>query len=136
MEFVQQVAALPLRRNPDDSLSVLLVTSRQTRRWVIPKGWPWPGREDHVAAAEEAREEAPVLGAVHAKSIGWFTYCKRRAEGSIDIRVSVFRLDVTEVLMTWPECEQRERAWFQLAEAALRIEEPELRDLIRGMANQ
>jgi uncharacterized protein len=56
-----------------------------------------------VAAAEEAREEAGVLGAAHAESIGWFTYRKRKAEGSIDIRVSVFRLDVTEELMTWPE---------------------------------
>ena len=58
MELPRQVAALPVRRNPDGSLSVLLVTSRQTRRWVIPKGWPWPKHEDHVAAAEEAREEA------------------------------------------------------------------------------
>jgi hypothetical protein len=85
-----------------------------------------------VAAAEEARQEAGVLGATHAES-NWLVR-KRKAEGSIDIRVSVFRLDVTEELMTWPECKQRKRAWFTLAEAALRIEESELGDLVRGMA--
>ena len=68
MDFARQIAALPVRREADGSLLVLLVTSRDRRRWVIPKGWPWPDREDCVAAAEEAREEAGVLG--RAQSIG------------------------------------------------------------------
>ena len=62
MEFARQVGALPVRRAPDGTLLVLLVTTLQTQRWIIPKGWPWPGEQDYTAAAEEAREEAGVLG--------------------------------------------------------------------------
>ena len=87
-----------MRRNPDGSLSVLLVTSRQTRRWVIPKGWPWPDREDHVAAAEEAREEAGVLGLALAESIGSYTYRKSHPAGPIAVRVYVYLLEVSEEL--------------------------------------
>lgn len=128
MELARQVAALPIRRNPDGSLSVLLVTTRQTRRWVIPKGWPWSNREDHVAAAEEAREEAGVLGVALAESIGSYTYRKGHPAGPIAVRVYVFLLEVRE---GWPECNQRERAWFALSEAVAKVEEPELRDLLR-----
>ena len=131
MEFARQVAALPVRRNPDGSLSVLLVTSRQTRRWVIPKGWPWPDREDHVAAAGEAHEEAGVLGVARAESIGCYTYRKRRPAGAIAIRVYVYLLEVVEELGNWPESDERQRAWFALTDAAAKVDEPELRDLVR-----
>jgi len=131
MELARQVAALPMRRNPDGSLSVLLVTSRQTRRWVIPKGWPWPDREDHVAAAEEAREEAGVLGLALAESIGSYTYRKNYPAGPIAVRVHVYLLEVREELLSWPEQDQRERAWFELPDAVAKVDEPELRDLLQ-----
>src|SRR5262245_34045621 len=118
MDTTRQVAALPVRRNSDGSLSVLLVTSRETRRWVIPKGWPWPDREDHIAAAEEAREEAGVLGRAVPESIGFFTYRKRRADGAVEVQVQVYLLEVTEELATWPEASQRERLWLGLSAAA------------------
>lgn len=57
MHVAQQIGAVPLRREADGTQFVLLVTSRDTRRWIIPKGWPWPGVEDWIAATEEAREE-------------------------------------------------------------------------------
>jgi 8-oxo-dGTP pyrophosphatase MutT (NUDIX family) len=131
MEPALQVAALPVRRNRDGSCSVLLVTSRQTRRWVIPKGWPQRDREDHAAAAQEAREEAGVLGAAHTESVGSYVYRKRRRAGVTTVRVKVYLLAVTEELADWPEREQRERAWFTPAEAAAKVDEPELRDLLR-----
>jgi 8-oxo-dGTP pyrophosphatase MutT (NUDIX family) len=136
MEFARQVAALPVRRNPDGAMSVLLVTSRETQRWVIPKGWPWPDREDHMAAAEEAREEAGVLGVALSESIGSYTYHKRDAAGSIAVRVHVYLLDVTEELESWPECDQRKRAWFDVVDAVAKVEEPELRDLFREMGDR
>lgn len=120
-----------MRRNPDGSLSILLVTTRQTRRWVIPKGWPWPDRADHVAAAEEAREEAGVLGSVHAGSIGSYTYFKSLPAGPIAVRVYVYALEVSEELASWPEKDQRERAWFELPDAIGKVDEPELRELLR-----
>jgi ADP-ribose pyrophosphatase YjhB (NUDIX family) len=131
MELVRQVAALPVRRNPDGSLSVLLVTSRETRRWVIPKGWPWPDREDHLAAAEEAREEVGVLSLALAESIGSYTYRKGHPAGPIAVRVYVYLLEVREELVNWPERDQRERAWFELPDAMSKVDEPELRDLLR-----
>ncbi len=130
MEVAQQVAALPVRRGPDGTLRVLLVTTLQTHRWIIPKGWPWPGEHDHTSAAEEAREEAGVLGEARPGSIGSFTYEKRRASGPVPVRVEVYLLDVQEELDTWPECERRQRAWFTPTEAAQAVEEPELRQLL------
>ena len=135
MECARQIAALPVRREPDGTLSVLLVTSRDRRRWVIPKGWPWPGREDCAAAAEEAREEAGVLGQAHAQCIGFYTYCKHRPAGPIEIRVTVYPLEVTEELTSWPEDDQRQRSWFTPIDAAAAVEEPELQHLLRQLAN-
>jgi 8-oxo-dGTP pyrophosphatase MutT (NUDIX family) len=130
IEFSRQVGALPVRRGPDGVLNVLLVTTLQTQRWIIPKGWPLPGRQDWAAAAVEAREEAGVLGEACEGSIGSYTYEKRRPSGSVPVRVSVYLLDVQEELETWPECARRRRAWFTLAEAAEAVQEPELRALL------
>ena len=130
MELARQVGALPVRRGPDGSLLVLLVTTLQTQRWVIPKGWPWPEQHDYAAAAEEAREEAGVLGEAGTASIGSYTYEKRRPSGRLPVRVAVYLLEVREELDTWPECEQRQRAWFTLSDAAAAVQEPGLRDLL------
>jgi ADP-ribose pyrophosphatase YjhB (NUDIX family) len=129
-EILRQVGALPVQRSSDGSLSVLLVTTLQTHRWTILKGWPWPGRLDSDAAAEEARDEAGVLGEAGAASIGSYTYEKRRQPGPVPVLVTVYRLDVKEELDTWPECKQRRRAWFTLETAAAAVGEPELRELL------
>jgi 8-oxo-dGTP pyrophosphatase MutT (NUDIX family) len=131
MDHGSQVAALPIRRNSDGTCSVLLVTSRETRRWIIPKGWPQPDHEDHAAAAREAFEEAGVLGVAEVLSIGSYVYQKRRRAGVTTVRVSVYLLAVTEELVDWPESRQRERAWFTPTDAADRVDEPELRHLLR-----
>ncbi|HEY1245007.1 MAG TPA: NUDIX hydrolase [Hyphomicrobiaceae bacterium] len=130
IEFSRQVGALPVRKAPDGTLNVLLVTTLQTQRWIIPKGWPWPGQQDWAAAAAEAREEAGVLGEAQEGSIGFFTYEKRRQTGLVPVRVSVYLLEVQEELETWPECQRRQRAWFTLADAAEAVTEPELRALL------
>jgi 8-oxo-dGTP pyrophosphatase MutT (NUDIX family) len=130
MEITRQIAALPVRQRDDGFLHVLLVTSRETGRWVIPKGWPWPDREEWMSAAEEAREEAGVIGRTHPASIGTFTYHKRRSTGAVRVRVVVYRLEVTEELAAWPECNERQRSWFTPSEAAAAVTEPELRVLI------
>jgi 8-oxo-dGTP pyrophosphatase MutT (NUDIX family) len=130
MEFSRQVGALPVRRAPDGTLRVLLVTTLQTQRWIIPKGWPWPDQQDFAAAAAEAREEAGVLGEAQEGSIGSYTYEKRRPSGPVPVRVWVYLLEVREELETWPECARRRRAWFTLDAAAEAVREPELRALL------
>lgn len=125
---------MPIRRSEDGGLRVALVTSRDTRRWVIPKGWPWPDRDDHQAAAEEAREEAGLLGEIGATSIGTYTYGKRQKSRVVPIQVTVFVLVVTTELDDWPEQDERRRVWFTITEAADAVHEAELADLIRGLA--
>jgi 8-oxo-dGTP pyrophosphatase MutT (NUDIX family) len=130
MEIMRQIAALPVRQRDDGLLLVLLITSRETGRWVIPKGWPWPDREEWNSAAEEAREEAGVIGRTYPTSIGTFTYHKRQSTGAVRIEVAVYRLEVTDELAIWPESNERQRCWFTLSEAAAAVTEPELRVLI------
>jgi 8-oxo-dGTP pyrophosphatase MutT (NUDIX family) len=133
MSLARQIGALPIRRSADGSVSVLLITSRETRRWIIPKGWPKHGRADHVTAAEEALEEAGVVGLAHPHRLGTYAYEKRQTTGDIQVRVSVYLLEVQEELALWPECDQRERAWYPLAEALTKVEEPELRRFLRTL---
>jgi 8-oxo-dGTP pyrophosphatase MutT (NUDIX family) len=133
MKLARQIAALPVRYTHDGLVLVLLVTSRETARWVIPKGWPWPDCEEWISAAEEAREEAGVLGMIHPASIGSYQYDKRQPTGALAVHVTVFRLEVTEELAAWPEGNQRKRSWFSLTEAAAVVEEPDLQNLIRQL---
>lgn len=134
MDMAHQVAALPVRRGPDGSVLVLLVTTLQTHRWIIPKGWPLPDRQDCASAMEEAREEAGVLGDANAVSIGTYVYEKQRASGSLPVEVSVFLLEVREELEAWPECERRQRAWFTLADAAALVQEPGLQEILLSLS--
>jgi 8-oxo-dGTP pyrophosphatase MutT (NUDIX family) len=127
-----QFAALPWRRLPDGQVKVLLITSRGTRRWVIPKGWPMPDRTPAQAAAQEAYEEAGVVGAAADKPIGVYAYDKRLRDGVVQtVDVSVFPLEVFVEQFGFPEHGQREKLWISPAEAAERVDEPALKDLIR-----
>ena len=125
-----QVAALPWRRTTS-GLEILLITSRETRRWVIPKGWPMKNRTHAEAAAREALEEAGVSGRIGQAPIGSFAYAKRRKNGSTrPVQVEVFALEVERQAREWREKGQRTLAWVEPAEAARRVDEPDLKALI------
>ncbi|MBX9739167.1 MAG: NUDIX hydrolase [Beijerinckiaceae bacterium] len=126
-----QYAALPFRTAPEPE--VLLVSSRETKRWVIPKGWPMKGRKPHAAAAQEALEEAGLLGKIEKKSVGSYHYVKNMRNGAaILCRVDVFPLMVARQRKSWPERDQRVTRWFPLAQAAAAVREPELAAIIRS----
>ena len=130
----QQYAALPWRQGKD-GLEILLITSRETRRWVIPKGWPMITLAAHDAAAQEAWEEAGVRGEVTATPIGAFRYHKRMKAGPPQrCRVDVYSLAVVIEEKAWPEKRQRQRRWTPALEAARMVEEPGLRVLIEAFA--
>lgn len=133
---LRQIAVLPYRAESpaiDAPIRILLVTTRGTGRWVIPKGQPVGKLPPHASAAREAEEEAGVLGAACPTSIGSFRYRKRRPSGaSVWTDVDVFPFAVTEELDSWKEQHERERRWFSLAEAAEIVDEPDLRALIRS----
>lgn len=125
-----QYAALPFRSSPEPE--VLLVSSRETKRWVIPKGWPMKGRKPHAAAAQEALEEAGLLGKIEKKPVGSYHYVKNMRNGAaILCRVDVFPMQVERQRKSWPERDQRVTRWFSLAQAAEVVREPELADIIR-----
>ncbi len=130
-----QYAALPWRRCEDGAVEVLVITSRETRRWVIPKGWPINGLEPGAAAAQEAFEEAGVSGAPPGPELGVYHYDKRLKSGPAQfMRVSVFPLEVGKEHNDWPEKAQREKRWTTAAQAADLVDEPELRILLRAFA--
>jgi 8-oxo-dGTP pyrophosphatase MutT (NUDIX family) len=127
-----QVAALCWRRSKK-GLRILLITSRDTGRWVIPKGWRMRNRSDPEAAAREAYEEAGLRGIVSEHSLGLYTYLKTFPGGQqTPCTVRVFPLEVTERLKSYPETGQRRVKWFPPEKAARKVAEPELSTLIRG----
>jgi 8-oxo-dGTP pyrophosphatase MutT (NUDIX family) len=133
-EGLVQVGCLPLIIAEDGTTRVLLVTSRDTKRWIIPKGWPMKGRKPAEAAAQEALEEAGIIGETTKKPLGSYQYRKRR-EADFDLcEVQVYGLAVRKQLNNWQEKGQRERRWFTLEEAAASIEEPDLAALVTRLS--
>jgi 8-oxo-dGTP pyrophosphatase MutT (NUDIX family) len=132
-----QYAALPYRANGKSQLEIMLVTSRGTRRWIIPKGWPKRGMAPHHTAAKEAFEEAGVVGKVKKRPIGSYPYDKIMDKGDkASCRVRVFALRVTRQYKHWPEKHQRKIEWYPPAEALRFVREPHLRRIIRKFAKR
>jgi 8-oxo-dGTP pyrophosphatase MutT (NUDIX family) len=103
-----QYGALPYRLAVGSRPQFMLVTSRETRRWIIPKGWPKKGKSPHHSAAREAFEEAGVVGAVARRSVGSFTYEKRlKNGGAVVCEVRVFPLQVRRHLLSVTEVARR-----------------------------
>jgi 8-oxo-dGTP pyrophosphatase MutT (NUDIX family) len=126
----KQIGALPWRKKKG-RIQVLLVTSRETKRWVIPKGWPEAHLMDFNAARQEAFEEAGVAGHMHKMPVGHYEYDKRLDDGSLlPCRVFVYSLEVTEKFDKWPERRQRKREWFELDDAAAQVDETGLKEII------
>jgi 8-oxo-dGTP pyrophosphatase MutT (NUDIX family) len=129
-----QYAALPYRLR--NGVEVLLITSRETGRWVLPKGWPMKGRKPHVAAAREALEEAGIKGKVGKCAIGSYRYGKRLSQGVLACTVEVYPLAVERQMSRWSEQGQRTLSWFSAEDAAGLVEEAELASLLRAFASE
>jgi 8-oxo-dGTP pyrophosphatase MutT (NUDIX family) len=132
-----QYGALPYRVSSGSRAEFMLVTSRQTRRWVIPKGWPKKGKSPHRLAAREAFEEAGVTGAIGRRSVGSFSYEKRLKNGGlIECEVRVFPLEVKRQSKQWPEMQERRIKWLSASKAAEKVKEPMLGKIIRRLARR
>ena len=133
-----QYGALPYRFTPEAALEILVVTTRQTRRWIIPKGWPIKGLRPPKAAAREAFEEAGVTGRIGVRPVGSFTYDKPLDEGGrlAKCEVTVHPLIVKSQSQAWPEFEQRVTQWVEPSKAAAMVKEPELKALIAAFAKR
>jgi ADP-ribose pyrophosphatase YjhB (NUDIX family) len=131
-----QYAALPWRK-AKGKLQILLITTRNTRRWIIPKGWPIVGYTPAACAGYEALEEAGVAGEITPKKIGTFSYQKQHKTGAASrCVVQVFALKVTRRHRKWPEKDARESCWYTPEEAAALVKESGLRRLIVRFAEK
>jgi 8-oxo-dGTP pyrophosphatase MutT (NUDIX family) len=126
-----QYAALPYRLE-GRQVRILLITSRQSKRWVIPKGWPIDGLTPREAVATEAAEEAGIIGKVEPKPLGSFHYMKGlKRERTTAVQVIVFPFLVEDQAPAWKEQGERSQQWFGYRKAASLVAEPSLRGLIR-----
>ncbi|KIC43776.1 NUDIX hydrolase [Ruegeria sp. ANG-S4] len=112
---------------------ILLITTRRSRRWIIPKGWLNEGLTPSQSASREAWEEAGVVGLCERRPIGQFTYVKNRSgKGAAMVMVEVFPLYVQRVSTRYPESDERKRKWFSPKKASHRVPFPELAALLQG----
>jgi 8-oxo-dGTP pyrophosphatase MutT (NUDIX family) len=128
---LRQVGALPFQRDAEGNLMFLLVTSRGTKRFVIPKGWRLKMRSDAESAAAEAEQEAGVTGKPTESPIGSYFYWKRLKKVFVPITVDVYALHVEEALTDWREGSQRSRKWVSAEQAMALVDEPQLVQLLR-----
>ncbi len=129
---LHQVAALPFRIGTSGTAEILVITSRETSRFVIPKGWPKKSVPHYKSAAREAFEEAGLVGKVKQKPIGAYSYWKRLDGHFERVNVDVYPIEVRDHRDIWPEKGQRKMAWLSVEDAASLIEEPDLSELIRA----
>ncbi|KQU75892.1 NUDIX hydrolase [Aminobacter sp. DSM 101952] len=126
-----QVAALPWHRTASRAIEIMLITSRDTGRWVLPKGWPEDSERLCETAAREASEEAGLSGSVDTHEAGRYFYTKELGSGErVACEVLVYPLEVRKVAEKWKERRQRTRKWVSPAEAARMVNEPDLCRLI------
>ncbi|KQZ97824.1 NUDIX hydrolase [Mesorhizobium sp. Root157] len=130
---VRQVAAIPFRIGETGEIEVMLVTSRETKRFIVPKGWPMKGKSGRKTATIEALEEAGVAGKTLKAPAGSYSYWKRLPAGFVRVDVTVYLLEVQEELSKWKETAKRQRAWLSAPQAATLIDEPDLSTLMKTL---
>ncbi len=133
---VQQVAALPFVI-VDGKIEIMLITSRERRRLIVPKGWPEKQMSGAAAAHREARDEAGVDGPIAEDPIGFFKYEKQMSGGySVPCNVAVYPMLVRYQALKWPESKERKVAWYPIEEAARSVDDSDLGKLMVRVANQ
>ncbi|WP_411224174.1 NUDIX hydrolase [Marivita sp. S2033] len=126
-----------MRWTKGGKFQILMVTSRDTGRWIMPKGWTMDGKKPWTAAEIEALEEAGALGYIGHEVIGTYTYRKKLDDGSaLKCKVDVYPMMVERLKRNWKERDERTRKWFSAKGAAKRVNEPELAELLQTLAKK
>ena len=130
----RQYGAIAWRRSRSGELKILLITSRERGRWIVPKGWPIKGETPAKVAALEAFEEGGVFGDARSEPIGAYDYLKILRDGSTALcRVVLFGIEVRGTLVNWPERSQRKRSWFTVSEAGRTVSDSQLARVLRSL---
>ncbi|AML50262.1 MULTISPECIES: NUDIX hydrolase [Falsihalocynthiibacter] len=120
-------------RVANGKIQILLITSRRSRLWIVPKGWPINGKTPAQSAAIEAWEEAGAIGVMGDACIGLYSHTKKATKGEIlPVMVSLFALQVKRTAKKFPEKSQRKRKWVSRKKAASMVSDPELGKILRG----
>ena len=133
-DLAEQIAALPIIWDKEGRLRVLMITSRDSRRWIMPKGWLIDGKKPWHAAEIEALEEAGAVGFISDRAIGEYRYTKRiDRRTKIRCRVVVYPMVVDKLKKRWKERKERKRHWFSPRKAAKLVDEKDLSALLKGL---
>ena len=124
-----QSAIIPYRIM-DGEIQVLLITTRNKGKWIVPKGGIEKDLDSHESAEQEALEEAGVEGQVSPVSIG----CYRHGNSDKDPIVEVFLMRVERERETWEEDGERTRRWVTLDEAYQHVDEDGLKSILDDAA--
>ena len=124
-----QFAALCWRMQ-NGKVEICIVTTRNSGRWILPKGWPMHKQTPAQSAATEAYEEAGIKGDAIDTCLGVYSYVKPHQSGNIPIVVMVYPVRVRKELSNWPEKGQRKRNWLSPKKAAKKLQEPELKLIV------
>ncbi|WP_112324245.1 NUDIX hydrolase [Oceanibium sediminis] len=136
-EVAEQIAALPIKWDKKGKMKVLIITSRGTGRWIMPKGWTMDGKKPWRAAEIEALEEAGAVGHISSEQIGEYHYKKVMSSGKkLRCRVRVYPMIVEKLKRNWKERNERKRKWVSAKTAAKRVWEPELAELLRSLSKK
>ena len=120
-------------RITDGKVQILLITSRRTKRWILPKGWPENNLTPGESAANEALEEAGVTGKLKERPLGVYCYEKRVGDGEYyPCIVTIYALKVKNILEDYSEKSERQRKWFSRKVAAKKVLEPDLAQLLKS----
>lgn len=133
-DLAEQIAALPIIWDKEGRLRVLMITSRDSGRWIMPKGWLMDGKKPWHAAEIEALEEAGAVGFISDRAIGEYLYTKRiDRRTKIRCRVVVYPMVVDKLKKRWKERKERKRHWFSPRKAAKLVDEKDLSALLKGL---
>ena len=127
-----QFAALCYRVK-NEEVQILMVTSRNRGRWILPKGWPENRLTPANCALKEAYEEGGVQGKPSEQCIGVYNYSKIHGPTKgLPKVVLVFPVEVTKLKKSYPEMHQRNRKWFSLKKAARKVDEKQLSKILKS----
>ena len=114
-------------------IEILLITSRRSGRWIVPKGWPSPGLTPADSALQEAWEEAGVIGTAISRPLGMFSYVKVRDGDADDLPcvAMLYPVKVKSLAKDYPESKERRRKWVSRKKASSLVDEPELARMLR-----
>ena len=129
---IRQVGALCFQIIPNENPKVLLITSRRSQRWIIPKGWPIKGLKSYKVAEQEAFEEAGASGTAFDFCLGSYSYIKKLDQGLLKYNIYVYPLKVENLISDYDEAHERSRKWVNISNATELLSEPELKDILKN----